>query len=136
MRARSSRGSFSPSPKTFSYPTGYYDRELWRASLVPLDEVSPHLIEAARVLAAHGVAVDASGSACGFPACVLRDEPRLIRRWNWATLDLKDRSARAHAAVCETCLLRDECPGPRKDYCEVHGERGLVPFRERPGSRA
>lgn len=117
---------------TFSYPTRYYDRELHRASLVALDEITPGLVDAARVLLAHGVRVDATGAGCGFPACVLRDEPRLIRSSASSEMDLKDRSARVHVPVCEGCAFVAECPGVRREYAEIHGDRGVVPFASRP----
>lgn len=113
---------------TFSYPSNYHDLELWRASVLPLDEVAPHLIAAARFLRARGLSVYASGTGCGFPSCVLRDEPDLIRPSNSRAMDLKDSSARTHPPACDPCALRGECPGVRREYFAVHGDRGVVPF--------
>ena len=120
---------------TFSYPTSYHDRELWRASVMPLDAIAPRLVEAARILAAQGLSVDASGAGCGFPLCVLRDEPGLIRHADLAQMDLKDSSARSHPPACDPCALRGECPGLRREYLEVHADRGVVPFLEVPVAR-
>lgn len=112
---------------TYTFPTTYFDQGLWREALVPLDEVRPHLLEAVSELSRAGVAVQALGT-CGFPPCVLRGAPEAIWWLDSEGLDEMDLSARAFGEACQRCAERPRCLGVRREYLEVFGDRGLVPF--------
>ncbi len=114
----------------YSHPSTYYDAGMWEEQLAPLDEVGPRLVDAARILAAAGVRIETMGT-CGFPPCLFRSAPELIR-WmpaqTAATLDAHDSASREHGPVCAACAARDRCLGPRRAYRARFGDRGLTAF--------
>jgi pyruvate-formate lyase-activating enzyme len=106
-----------------SHPTNYFDRAHWERSVVPLDEVRAPLLEACRVLMSAGVTVDPLGT-CGFPSCVVAGIPELLRPVPPGDLDT---DGRLYGDACDGCKLRAGCIGLRREYVDVHGERGLTP---------
>jgi hypothetical protein len=98
---------------------------------VPLDEVSAPLAAAVRTLIAAGVPVQPIGS-CGFPPCVLRDIPEMVVPLSLERLAPEHFVSRRKPDVCAPCALRDACVGPRERDLRLFGDRGLVPFAERP----
>ena len=115
----------------YSHPNQSFDRRHWQGAVVPLDEVRGPLAAAARVLRAAGVEVELF-SGCGFPACALAEAPELVRPVATASLDAMDLEGRTFGAACAACAARPGCLGLRREYVEVHGERGLVPFAAPP----
>lgn len=115
----------------YSQPGAYYDEASMERAMVSLDRVRAPLVEALRVLRDAGVHADCLGT-CGFPPCLLRDDPSLVS-WRLAgRLDAHDRSARCHPAACDGCAARDYCVGVRREYRVLHGSRGLVAFSAMP----
>ena len=115
----------------FSFPTDYFDPEIFTHESVPLDEVAGPLAEAIAILKGAGVVVSAVGT-CGFPLCVLADIPEAIDLSVWDGFDMAHLRSREFPEVCATCGLRSVCVGPRREYMERHGVRGLRPFTEIP----
>lgn len=110
----------------YSQPGAYLDAEQMRRAVAPLDVVRPHLAEAVRALHHAGVPVRWT-HPCGFPPCVLRDEPTAMaweRRADYGQA-IEDRR---FAGPCRRCAARPYCVGLRPEYLEVHGTRGLEPF--------
>jgi MoaA/NifB/PqqE/SkfB family radical SAM enzyme len=122
------RGSLNVS---FAFPTNYHDPAVYRASVAPLDLVAPVLSQAIAVLQAAGIRVAPIGS-CGFPLCTLRDLPAVIDLEQTADLAAEHTAGRTHPPTCLGCAVRSVCNGPRREYLDVHGERGLVPFTHVP----
>jgi pyruvate-formate lyase-activating enzyme len=116
---------------SLSHPSPYYDRERWKGAAVSLEALRPALVACAGYLEDHGVTVEGLGT-CGFPACALRDDPRLLRRATLAREDLHDQEGRAYGRRCEACAARGHCLGVKRDYLDEHGEAGLVPFTADP----
>ncbi len=115
----------------YSHPCSYYDASLWHLALVPFDELRPRIVEAARTLMAAGVHVNAAGS-CGFPPCVLQDEPSLVP-WGQADgFDTADLSGRTYVEACDGCAVRSMCLGVRKEHLEHMGDAGITPYAEVP----
>lgn len=112
---------------TFSFPTDYHDPAIYTKEVAPLDEVGPLLTAAIQELQAAAVRVSPLGN-CGFPLCVLAGAPQCIDLEWLAKLAPEHLRSRQHPPVCESCQLREWCMGPRRDYVERHGSRGLVPF--------
>jgi pyruvate-formate lyase-activating enzyme len=119
----------------YSNPCAYYDPASWRAALVPLDEVRPYLLSAARLLDRAGVQLDLIGT-CGFPPCLFRDEPRFMRALRRDGLAEQDLAARGYVEPCERCAVKPECLGVRNEYIETFGSRGIEPFPSRPDPTA
>lgn len=119
----------------YTHPCSYYDPSHWERALVPLDELQPRLLEAARVLLAAGVNVNASGS-CGFPPCLLRDEPCLVPWGTTEGFDTADLSGRTFVEACDRCAVRRMCLGVRKEYLELMGPDGIEPYAEVPAAAA
>lgn len=115
----------------YSHPCAYYREELWADASVPLDEVRPHLIAAIRVLHDAGVPVHGIGT-CGFPPCMLQGTDLPIRVMDRDSQTEGDVRGRVYASVCEPCVFRSNCLGLRREYLDVHGERGVSPFTEMP----
>jgi pyruvate-formate lyase-activating enzyme len=118
----------------YSRPQSYYDRQLWRESIVAYDELEPHVLAAARTLRRAGVVLDVTSGSCGLVACVMRSVPELIclpRPEQMAAMPFFEAAARAGTA-CERCALAARCQGPGRGYFEVHGDRGLHPFAAAP----
>ena len=119
---------------SYSHPAAYFDRERWTDSMRPLDELRPHLLAAATILQKADVQVETMGT-CGFPPCVFRGHPdlmRLLADGDADRMDPRDTASRTHPLVCDSCVVKDSCLGPRRAYLEKYGDRGLVPFSKRP----
>ncbi len=114
----------------YSQPGAYFDRARERESMVGLDAVLPQLTAAARVLREGGVELECTGT-CGFPLCMLRDEPELVARQD---RDRQHLDARTFAPECEACAVQPFCVGVRREYLELHGGRGLAAFEAVPGA--
>ena len=111
----------------YTFPTLYFDMDLWEESMVALDEVQPHLSKAAKILVDAGVSVQCLGT-CGFPPCLLKDVPEVL--WSYPIEDAQpmDKTARAYGELCEDCGMKSGCLGIRHEYFRLFGERGLSPF--------
>ncbi len=101
---------------------------------VALDEVAGPLSAAVRTLIGAGIPVQAVGS-CGFPPCVLRDVPEMVVPLSLNRLAPEHFASRRKPEVCAPCALSDACVGPRERDVRHFGDRGLVPFAERPRGR-
>jgi hypothetical protein len=119
---------------SYSYPTEYHDLTEFRRRLAPLDVVAPHLTEAIRVLERAGMTRVVPTGSCGFPLCTLRDHPEAIDLTAAERVGAEHKESRVHPPECAPCVVRDACIGPRQEYLEVWGARGLVPFAQRPRS--
>jgi len=108
----------------YSHPSSAWDTELYERKLISLDDIRPGLLAASRILLDAGLVVSTGGS-CGFPPCVVADEPRLAMPSNREEFDSADLSGRSHGAVCVSCAARRTCLGVRNEYLERFGERGL-----------
>ncbi len=115
----------------YSYPSLYHSDEAWRTSVAPLDEVAAPLVAAVRRLAAVGVRAELF-SDCGFPTCVVREAPDLIPSFKARALYGMDQEGRVWASPCGSCAMQSGCLGLRREYVDVHGDRGVVPFPELP----
>ena len=112
----------------YSHPCMAYEPEVWRQAVVPLDELRPHLLAALGLLATEGVPTEAVGT-CGFPPCLLRDAPAAVLGWfDPEEEEDSDVSGRLYGEACGRCAVRNRCLGLRREYLDVHGERGIVPF--------
>lgn len=120
-----------PKEVTYTFPSAYWDPEEWTKAIVPIDELRPFLITAVRTLLAEGVEVQATGT-CGFPPCVLAGVDEALRFLPPQAVSPMDASGRRYGKVCGECVMQSRCLGVRHEYQRVHGERGLVPFREEP----
>lgn len=98
---------------------------------VALDEVAGPLSAAVRILIGAGIPVQAVGS-CGFPPCVLRSVPEMVVPLSLTRLAPEHFASRQKPEVCAPCALHDACVGPRERDVRHFGDRGLVPFAERP----
>ena len=107
----------------FAFPTRDAGGGTYDAYALPLDTIAPVLNAAAVVLVDAGIAVTADGS-CGFPQCTL---PRWLRN-QAAITDHADehQQSREKTAICHDCVLKDQCMGPRRDYLQRFGTRGIV----------
>lgn len=115
----------------FAYPTDYFDSAVYRDQVVALDEVAAPLTQAIALLRQADIPVGPVGS-CGFPLCVLRDTPEAIDLSDLDDLAPEHTRCRSHPEPCQSCALRGVCIGPRREYLDSHGTRGLVPFAEVP----
>lgn len=120
---------------SFAFPTNYHDRDTYRRAVAPLDLVAPVLVEAIGLLRAAGVQVAPLGS-CGFPLCALRGLPAAIDLGPMRDIAAEHGTGRTHPPICQTCALLGSCNGPRREYLDVHGQRGLVPFARLPHAPA
>ncbi len=111
----------------YSHPSSAWDVALYEEKVVSLDAIRPRLLAASRTLLDAGLTVSTGGS-CGFPPCVVSEEPRLAMPANREEFDTADLSGRAHGAICETCDERPRCLGVRSEYLARFGERGLRPI--------
>ncbi|MEZ4265782.1 MAG: radical SAM protein [Myxococcota bacterium] len=116
----------------YSHPCEYYDQKDWAGAVVPLDEVQPYLIEAALILHEAGVHPGVVGFGCGFPPCVFREQPWLLRLDTPERYAEVDTAGRTYAEACERCAMKPHCIGMRREYLETWGERGIVPFETLP----
>jgi MoaA/NifB/PqqE/SkfB family radical SAM enzyme len=102
-----------PMKVVYSHPCEYYDERMWSESLVALDELRDSLVEATQILTDAEIAVDVLGS-CGFPPCLFKDRPHLLKILNRDLFDTKDVSCRIFLEPCEKCALQKHClRGPR-----------------------
>lgn len=108
-----------------SQPSDYFEPGLWARSVAPFDVVAPGLVAAARTLRDAGVRLNIAGS-CGFPVCVFREDLSLVPALLRSALEEQDLLDRPFAPLCQDCAVRPRCPGVRREYLEVHGERGLA----------
>jgi hypothetical protein len=120
-----------PPSVAYAHPCLSIDRDAFAAACPSLDEVRGPLAEATRSLVAAGVSVTSVGG-CGFPACALHDAPDLLVRLSPEDLRADDTTSRRYGAACEDCAMKPWCIGLRREYVDVHGDRGLLPFAERP----
>lgn len=118
----------------YSRPQSYFDQDLWRRSLVRMDVLEPHLLDAVRTLEDAGMLMDITAGSCGLPACLLRSRPHLIYLPQPNEVGMADPSFDRHApdTACGRCALRRRCQGPGLGYLQVFGDAGLVPFDEAP----
>ncbi len=116
---------------SYSHPHEYYDREAFEHAVIGLDAVRPHLVEAISVLLEAGVDVEGIGT-CGFPPCLLKDQPAVLRSLVPAEEHRKDADARDFAEACDPCAIRGRCLGLRREYLERMGGQGLDPFDKSP----
>jgi MoaA/NifB/PqqE/SkfB family radical SAM enzyme len=118
----------------YSQPGTYYDFDEYKRRLVDLEVARPMLNQAARTLEAAGVLLEIAGT-CGFPSCVVRDIADLVPWRPKQTMDADHLRSRADdPALCRACAAREQCIGPRREYMEIHGTRGLQPFEHIPSS--
>jgi hypothetical protein len=117
---------------SFSNPSEAH--EVANGDPVALDEVAGPLSAAVRTLIGAGIPVQAVGS-CGFPPCVLRDVPEMVVPLSLNRLAPEHFASRRKPDVCAPCALNDACVGPRERDVHHFGDRGLVPFAERPQGR-
>ncbi len=115
----------------YSHPCEYYDPDVWRRSAVPLDEVRHHLVGALRRLHSRGVGVEGIGT-CGFPPCLLRDEPALLRWLAPHEQHAMDVAGRSYVPECDRCVVKSRCLGLRKETLELLGSAGIVAFETIP----
>ncbi len=105
----------------YSHPCRSFDGARFRSQVAPLDAVRPKLVEAAQLLGDAGVPVDLVGS-CGFPLCVVQE---VVGGLETVDSSPMQDASRQQAEVCRGCAAVLACVGPRREYLEVHGERGL-----------
>jgi pyruvate-formate lyase-activating enzyme len=108
----------------YSHPSSAWDTELYESKQISLERIRPGLVAASRILLDAGLTVSTGGS-CGFPPCVVSEEPRLAMPSNPEEFDTADLSGRAHGTVCERCSAQSTCLGVRNEYLAQFGERGL-----------
>ena len=116
---------------TYSHPCYAYEAEHWDESVVPLDEVRPHVVGAARILKEAKIPIQVIGS-CGFPPCLFKEAPELISWVDRDKYDSGDVSGRSFPEPCNACAVRNRCMGVRNEYMERYGERGITPFEKVP----
>jgi hypothetical protein len=116
---------------TYSHPCHAYEAEHWDESVVPLDEVRPHVIAAAKILKEANIPIQVIGS-CGFPPCLFKDAPELISWVDRDKYDSGDVSGRSFPEACTTCAVKSRCMGVRNEYLGRYGDRGITPFEKVP----
>ncbi len=116
---------------SYSHPGSYLREEDYRARLVPLDELRPHLVEAVRTLRARGVEVEASG-ACGFPSCAFHGAPDVAMFTDPELQTPETAPDRTYVDACARCSAQPRCVGLRRLYVKHLGARGVVPFESAP----
>lgn len=96
-----------------------------RTFLVPkLSEMEPYLLESWDILTRHGIRFMTDG----FPLCYMRGhEKDSTDAWKLARGETRYTNEKARTPRCEPCTLKDLCPGPRRDYAELHGDAELRP---------
>lgn len=112
---------------SYSQPCESFDSAIFDETLIALDLVKPHLVDALRTLTAAGVRVSGIGT-CGFPPCLLAEAPELL---TWIDPDAQheqDVSGRVYPDACSACSKRAGCLGLRFEYTERLGDRGITPF--------
>lgn len=117
----------------YSRPQHYFDEEKWRRQIVPLDLIYPHLKGAIEILREQQVLIDVTAGSCGLPACLLRFQTDLIylpKKEDMGMADPEHSQAFREQTICATCTLFSRCQGAGKQYRELFGNRGLVPFTQ------
>ena len=103
-------------------------------TLVDYETATPKVTEAVTILGEVGVLMEVAGT-CGFPSCVVREVTPFVPWRPRSTMDAHHRSARTEDPTpCQRCAVAGQCIRPRREYLQVHGERGLVPYAEVPAS--
>jgi|GEM_PF-757881 len=115
----------------YSHPCEYYDEDVWARSVVSLEHVQPQLVAALKLLTEHGVTVEGIGT-CGFPPCLLADEPQLLRWLVPEDQHAMDTAGRIYAEACDACAVKQRCMGLRKEYMDLMGDAGVRPFATEP----
>ena len=116
---------------TYSHPCHAYEAEHWDEAVVPLDEVRPHVVGAAKILKEAKIPIQVIGS-CGFPPCLFKDAPELISWVDRDKYDSGDVSGRSFPEPCTKCAVRNRCMGVRNEYLGRYGDRGITPFEKVP----
>ena len=116
---------------TYSHPCHAYEPEHWDDAVVPLDEVRPHVVAAARILREANIPIQVIGS-CGFPPCLFKDAPELISWVDRDKYDSGDVSGRSFPEPCTKCAVKNRCMGVRNEYIGRYGNRGITPFEKVP----
>jgi pyruvate-formate lyase-activating enzyme len=128
------RNKNKPAGVVYSHPCHYYDDSSWDDAVVPIDEVRPYVVEAAHTLRKARIPVQVIGS-CGFPPCLFKDEPKLLKWVDREMFDEGDTSGRVFPEPCQGCAAKDHCMGVRREYLAKYGTRGLAPFDRLPRKR-
>ncbi len=116
---------------SYSHPHEYYDQAAYEHAVISLEKVQPYLSAAVTKLHEAGVAVEGIGT-CGFPPCLLRENPKILR---WLVPNEEhdaDVDGRTYGAACNKCVARSRCLGVRREYLERCGEGGLKAFKKSP----
>jgi MoaA/NifB/PqqE/SkfB family radical SAM enzyme len=118
----------------YSAPGVGYNVDHYLETLVDYETATPKVTEAVTILGEVGVLMEVAGT-CGFPSCVVREVTPFVPWRPRSTMDAHHRSARTEGPTpCQRCAVADQCIRPRREYLQVHGERGLVPYAEVPAS--
>lgn len=104
-----------------------YDPANYRKLAVPFSRTRGPLVAASAILLDAGIAVSCS-SGCGFPPCLLSDEPRLLAELTQSFLNYELEGRDNRYVACQTCSWADRCRGPRNNYVALFGEDGLRPI--------
>jgi MoaA/NifB/PqqE/SkfB family radical SAM enzyme len=121
----------------FIYPT-VYGNLLDNMRLLPrYSEVSKHVVEAVELVTSHGVMC----WAMNIPACFLPGNENLSSltkmrtKMYWpdvrADLDVKKYEDKVKPLQCDSCTVREVCPGIPKEYHELFGGGEVRPVRKR-----
>jgi MoaA/NifB/PqqE/SkfB family radical SAM enzyme len=116
---------------SYSHPHEYYDQAAYEHSVISLEKIQPNLSAAVTKLHNEGVAVEGIGT-CGFPPCLLRENPAILR---WLVPHQEhdaDVDGRTYGDECTKCVARTRCLGVRREYLERCGEGGLKAFKKSP----
>jgi MoaA/NifB/PqqE/SkfB family radical SAM enzyme len=111
---------------------GLYGSTDWRENLdlvrqdIPrLSDLRPYLKEAINLCFDRGLAVSGFETACGFPRCVLDNDPRLF----FLERAIERDSGFFKGPQCATCRVNTECYGVRESYAAVYGTDELTPIK-------
>lgn len=110
----------------YSHLSSSFDPDAFARLAVPLDAVRPRLLAAAQLLLAAEVDVEVL-SGCGFPPCLFAKTPTLLRTLHQDFQPFERDGRNNGCQTCRQCTWRSACRGPRQEYLQVFGERGLIP---------
>ena len=116
---------------SYSHPHEYYDQDAYQNAVIGLDKVQPNLSQAVTILHQAQVAVEGIGT-CGFPPCLMRDNPSILRWLVPAEEHEMDTAGRTYGDICKDCAAKSRCLGLRHEYLARCGEVGLEPFSTPP----